>query len=60
MFLTIADVQNIVNAMIKESEINDDYRALALSDVEEAIKLIIYRDFPPDVQMRYHHTLKYF
>lgn len=60
MFLSITDVQKIVDAVIKESEMNDEFKALALSDVEQAIRFVINRDFPDDLQERYDKTIKYY
>lgn len=58
MYLTLEDVQKIVNAMIEESDKDASFKSLTLSDTEEAIKYIIFRDFPKDVQIRYMNTLE--
>lgn len=60
MYLSIADVQRIVNAVIEETENNEEFKALALSNVERAIRLIIERDFPKEVQARYFHTIDHY
>lgn len=60
MFLTITDVQKIVDAVVKESERDNEFKELALSDVEQAIRLVIHRDFPHDLQIRYQQTIKYY
>lgn len=60
MYLSIADVQQIVNAVIEETEINEEFKTLALSNVEQAIRLIIQRDFPKEVQERYFQTINHY
>ncbi len=57
--LNLTDIQKIVNAVIKETEINEEFRSLVLTDMEFAIKTIIERDFPKEIQEKYIQTLKF-
>ncbi|MHA6252744.1 hypothetical protein [Oceanobacillus sp. CAU 1775] len=58
--MTLTDIQEIVNTVLQESECNEDFKALAFANMEQAIKYIIKRDFPEEVLVRYNCSLKYF
>ena len=55
--LTLKEVQKIVNTILKEVEINDEFKSLVLNDVEKAIQYIINRDFSSDTLQRYNQTV---
>lgn len=59
MYLSKRDIQNIVNAVMNETQINEEFKALALSNVEQAIKIIVYRDFPEEIQQRYENSIRF-
>lgn len=58
--LNLKDVQTIVNAVLKETEVNEEFKHCAFNDIEKAIKYIIDRDFSNEVIQRYDHTLEYY
>jgi len=55
--LTLKEVQKIVNTILKEMEINDEFKSLVFNDVEKAIQYIIKRDFSSDTLRRYNQTV---
>lgn len=56
VLLTATDIRNIFDALVMESEINDEFRAIVLFDIERAIKIIVYRDFQLDIQTKYEYS----
>jgi len=58
--LTFRDVQKIVNAVFEESQNNDEFKALAYSNVEKAISIIIERELPSELKNRYYRSLTYY
>lgn len=58
--LTLHDIQTIVRAVLKESEANEQFKASALSNMDEAIQFIVKRDFPNDLQKRYERSIQFY
>ena len=58
--LTLDEIHSIVNAVLEESERNEEFKVLALSNVEQAIRFIIERDFSSNILERYNKTVKYY
>lgn len=58
--LTLHDIQNIVNAVLGETEINDKFKEFALENMDHAINFIVRRDFPYELQKRYERTIEYY
>ncbi len=56
--LTLQDIQKIVNAVLQETERNDEFKTFALINTDEAIDFIVRRDFSYDIQKRYEETMK--
>ncbi|MFA8439425.1 hypothetical protein [Pueribacillus sp. YX66] len=55
--LTLQDIQNIVNAVLEETDKNDEFREFALVNMDEAIDFIVRRDFSFEMQKRYEQTV---
>lgn len=58
--LTLHDIQNIVRAVLKESESDEQFKAFALSNIDEAIQFIVKRDFSNDLQKRYDRSIQFY
>lgn len=55
--LTLQEIQNIVNAVLKETDKNDEFKEFAFVNMDEAIDFIVRRDFPHEFQKRYERTV---
>jgi|GEM_PF-5002066 len=58
--LTLHDIQKIVNAVFEESKMNEQFKALAYSNVEEAIRIVIECKLSKELKARYDRSLIYY